>query len=153
MLVERTGDLFAATTDAIAHGCNCRGVMGAGIAKPMAALDNDMYLSYRERCQAGLFLLGECMPWYFDDSVDFVCVYNLATQVETGPDARLTAVAVSTTLMLDHAVRRNIKSIGVPRIGCGIGGLEWDDVKDVFVMCSDLFPRVELVVYTPPETS
>lgn len=49
-----SGDLFADEhcVQAFAHGCNCQGSMGAGIAKTFRARYPEMYEEYRRRCKA-----------------------------------------------------------------------------------------------------
>ena len=62
-----SGDLFdnAHDAQAFAHGCNCQGSMGAGIAKTFRARYPDMYEEYRRRCKAEprQFNLGDCWLW------------------------------------------------------------------------------------------
>src|SRR2546423_7504633 len=76
-----TGDLFAIRfqVQAFAHGCNCQGSMGAGIAKTFRARYPEMYEEYRRRCKAAprQFNLGDCWLWKADDQP---WVFNLATQ-------------------------------------------------------------------------
>lgn len=120
------GDLFGLGLPALAHGCNCAGSMAGGIARDFRARDERMYQDYRRRCAEGTFRLGDVMPWVCDDGT---VVYNLATQVHRGRDARLGAIVTSVGAMLQDAARRGIAEVGVPRIGTGIGGLSWAQVR------------------------
>jgi O-acetyl-ADP-ribose deacetylase (regulator of RNase III) len=147
MLTEIEGDLFEQDFPAIAHGCNTKGVMGAGVAAQMARRYPGMHQQYEMRCALGTFRLGDVMPWVTGTRK---VIYNLATQEQTGPDARLDLIAACTGRMLDYAYQWNIPLIGLPRIGCGIGGLDWPDVKAVLE--SEAAGRqVQLVVVTLPE--
>jgi O-acetyl-ADP-ribose deacetylase (regulator of RNase III) len=49
-----SGDLFVNryNAQALAHGCNCQGAMGAGIAKGFRELYPDMYEEYHQQCKA-----------------------------------------------------------------------------------------------------
>jgi O-acetyl-ADP-ribose deacetylase (regulator of RNase III) len=144
MITHRTGDLFASTDlDALAHGCNCRGVMGAGIAVVFARRWPQMEQAYRQRCRAGQFTLGQCMAWQAPDGP---MVYNLATQDRPGRHARLDAVVTSAEAMIEHARAHGIRRIGLPRIGAGIGGLRWDQVEQALATLDS--DGVELVVHT-----
>src|SRR3954454_22325644 len=62
-----SGDLFdnAHGVRAFAHGCNCQGSMGAGIAKTFRARYPAMSEVYRSRCKAEprQFNLGDCWLW------------------------------------------------------------------------------------------
>src|SRR5437868_13776170 len=76
-----SGDLFANEfeTEAFAHGCNCQGSMGAGIAKGFRERYPEMYEHYRARCKAEPreFNLGDAWLWK-DERRPWV--FNLGTQ-------------------------------------------------------------------------
>jgi O-acetyl-ADP-ribose deacetylase (regulator of RNase III) len=124
---EITGDLFALDLPAIGHGCNCQGVMGAGVAGQMRKRWPVMYNEYRDLCKAGKFRPGNIFPWEADE----VCIYNLATQDRPGPDASLDAIRTCVREMLIDAEVTGLPQVGVPRLGTGIGGLSWHDVAPV----------------------
>ncbi|HEU0129548.1 MAG TPA: macro domain-containing protein [Mycobacteriales bacterium] len=140
---EVTGDLFALGLPAIGHGCNCAGVMVAGIAVEFRRRWPRMYDEYRRRCRAGKFRLGGC--WAYD--AGDVVVYNLATQREPGAHATLGAIERSVATALADVAARGLPSLGLPRLGAGIGGLRWDDVREVLRAAGEAAP-VELVAVT-----
>ncbi len=138
---EITGDLFSAGTQAIAHGVNCKGLMGAGIAAEFARRYPRMKQAYIKRCELGLMKPSSFFFWAGDQPL----IYNLATQMMPGRDARLTWIERSVDNMLTHAVSCGIQSIAMPRIGCGIGGLNWEDVQPQLKELGDMHP-VDLIV-------
>lgn len=144
-MTEVTGNLFEQGLPALAHGCNTRGKMGAGIAREFARRYPEMVKEYQEHCRTGAFKLGIVWVWHAD-----ITVYNLATQVNPGRDARLEAIEGTVTKALQHAEARGTRQLGVPRIGAGIGGLPWDDVRDALREASTK-SSTELVVVTFPE--
>jgi O-acetyl-ADP-ribose deacetylase (regulator of RNase III) len=137
MYREVEGDLFDRKWgfDAIGHGVNLEGVMGSGIAPSFRRLSETMYGNYRVICQQGLMKPGAVYPYYVEENIgeygqpDPFWIYNCATQVKQGPNANYVLIALAAHHMLDHALHNNIRSIGIPRIGCGIGGLEWERVS------------------------
>lgn len=141
---ERTGNLFEQTDlAAIAQGVNLRGVMGSGIAPQFKRIWRPMFDEYVEWCRDGRLQLGGVHPWRAPSGV---WIYNLGTQVNTGRDARLPAIVDATQTMLNHAATHGVASIGVPRIGSGIGGLRWQDVKPAITsVAHDHSVRVVLV--------
>src|SRR5271163_1062389 len=76
-----SGDLFANahSVQAFAHGCNCQGSMGAGIARGFRELYPEMYEQYRSRCRgsARQFNLGDAWLWQEKGKP---AVFNLGTQ-------------------------------------------------------------------------
>jgi O-acetyl-ADP-ribose deacetylase (regulator of RNase III) len=128
------GDLFESDTGAIGHGVNTKGVMGSGIAVPFRNMFPDMFKIYKDRCKDGSLKPGGCFPYVSDTGL---WVYNIASQDEPGPNARWEWLASGAAAALLHASAWNIfegkdsKEIAIPRIGCGIGGLEWKTVASV----------------------
>lgn len=142
---EAEGDLLALGLPAIGHGCNTAGSMVGGIAAQVQHRWPDLYTAYVERCATEDFALGGVFIWEADD----VVVYNLATQVNPGRDARLVAVRKSVTRALTDVDGRGIGRLGVPRLGTGLGGLEWREVRRVLREVGWASP-VELVVVRLP---
>ena len=126
-----TGDLFANRFQAQAHGCNCQGSMGAGIATGFRDRYAAMYEEYRRRCKAKprLFNLGVAWLWKENGQP---CVFNLGTQ-EGVWRARASYQAIEAALqsMRQQADTEGIGCIAAPRIGAGYGGLSWRKVKTI----------------------
>ena|SRR5438128_2588784 len=128
-----TGDLFANRfqVQAFAHGCNCQGSMGAGIAKTFRARYPAMYEAYRAKClaQPHEFNLGDSFLW---EEPDQPWVFNLATQ-EHYWRGRASYEAIETALraMQQQADTEHVQSIAIPRIGAGYGGLSWKKVRAI----------------------
>lgn len=133
------GDLLSCSEPAIAHGCNCKKVMGAGIAKLIA----HKYPGARKADRAGIHSLGS-FTW--SDS-DGPVVLNLYTQISTGahfvPEALRQALD-SAILFLES---RGIYSLGLPWIGCGIGGASRETVKAILDEIADIHPSTRITVY------
>lgn len=131
---HKDGNLFDTTADIIAHGVNCKGVMGAGIAKTFRAAYPDMYYAYKGLCNEGKLNPGDYFAWY--DTSSEKMVVNLASQNNPGPNASyewLTNSVLSFATALDANAyiygERYGRTIAIPEIGCGIGGLEWPIVE------------------------
>jgi O-acetyl-ADP-ribose deacetylase (regulator of RNase III) len=124
-----SGDLFKnrVKAEALGHGCNCAGSMGAGIAVGFKERYPAMFEAYRRRCQAKLrFGLGDVFLWREDGKP---AVFNLGTQPRPGRGATYEAVEIAIRAMREVADAEGIRSIAVPRIAAGYGGLSWKKVK------------------------
>lgn len=124
------GDLFA-TPDvvAFAHGCNCAGAMGKGIAVAFKKRWPAMYDEYRRRCKANEFELGDVFAWVDGKYT----VFNLGTQRTWRTKAELGAIKKALGEMIRIAEEKQIEQIALPRIGAGLGGVEWADVKQAII--------------------
>jgi O-acetyl-ADP-ribose deacetylase (regulator of RNase III) len=143
------GDLFGASgLDALAHGCNCAGAMGKGIAVEFRKRFPEMYAEYKERCARGRFNLGDVFAW----THEHITVFNLGTQKTWRTKADLIAVKAALEAMIQLAEQAGIRRVGLPRIGAGLGGLAWQDVRSVLVALGES-TYVELVVFEEYEPS
>lgn len=127
VLIERKGDLFTSTAAAYAHGVNTAGLMGAGIAVNFKHAYPLMYRVYRHACKTGVLIPGDILAWTEGNRT----VYNIASQDKPGRNARLEWFESGLIAALEMAGRENTDTIAMPRIGCGIGGLDWVDVRDI----------------------
>lgn len=113
---------------AFAHGVNIMGLMGGGIAYQVAQKYPMVEPAYRNACKTRKLRIGGCFPVTTSRAGASYVIYNLATQVQPGPHGSLTAVDIAVGRMVEHALDNGIDHIAMPRIGCGIGGLRWQDV-------------------------
>ena len=115
--------------DVILHGCNCFNVMGAGIARQIAKEFPEAYAIDKMTCKGDVYKLG-----YLTSATLFVnkqplTICNLYTQYRSGNNFD----EASLEGCLDK-VRKWFynQRIGYPKIGCGIGGGDWERVKYIF---------------------
>ena len=122
------GNIFASEDiRAYAHGCNCAGAMGAGIAIEFKRRWPRMYAEYAARCADGRFGLGDVFEWSEGEHT----IYSLGTQEHWRKKAQIPALTKALAKMLDLATHAGIERVGLPRIGAGLGGLDWTRVKKV----------------------
>lgn len=127
MITWTEGDLFASDAPALAHGVNCKGVMGAGIARLFRDRHPKMFESYRRRCLRGEMKPGEIMAWR---EPGCPVVFNLATQQDPGADAQPWMIAAAVGRMITEAYYDfGLTRVAMPLIGCGIGGLTPDRLQ------------------------
>ena len=126
-VVEIQGNLFdhVSEGDAIAHGVNCRGFMGSGIALPIKNMFPENFLAYNELCRRGELQPGFILP-HIENGI---MVINMATQFEMGPDATYEWVDAAALNLYAYCQTTGVSTVKMPKIGCGIGGLEWDQVR------------------------
>lgn len=134
-------------TEYVMHGVNCVGVMGAGIALAIARAwpsERDAYVDMVWEATTNTDLMAEDLlgmifvdPKRVADSgvatFDFTrpTVIHACTQVLPGPNADLHAVVTTFKLALEFIKKRDHDSkpkLFMPRVGCGIGGLKWNEV-------------------------
>jgi O-acetyl-ADP-ribose deacetylase (regulator of RNase III) len=138
-----SGDLFGAPDlPALAHGCNCAGAMGKGIATEFRKRFPEMYAAYKRQCKEGRFGLGDVFLWRQGS----LTIFNLGTQKTWRTKAELHDVEKALREMIRLAEHEGVARIGLPRIGAGLGGLRWNTVRAKLVEIGAP-TRVELIVF------
>ena len=142
------GDLIESGEPVIAHGCNTVGVMGAGIARVVKAAWPEVYDQYDAACADGTFDAGSAQRCV---GANDRTVYNLGTQRNPGASATYWLVFLSFANMFESMKTWGHGRVAVPRIGCGIGGLDWSGVEGAIEAALDnVGAEIEVVVYTHP---
>ncbi len=133
MIVHKSGNLFDTELNAIAHGVNTHGVMGAGIAKSFRSLYPQNYEMYQLACKTGRLKPGGSFTWYEKGRF----IYNIASQDRPGKFASLKWLRSGLRAAILHAKKSGTNALAIPRIGAGIGGLEWEDVLELMTELAD----------------
>ena len=125
-----------------AHGCNCAGAMGKGIALQFRDKFPEMYVEYKKMCKEGRFVLGDIYAYNYGIGT----IFNLATQVTWRTKADIKAIEDALVKMLNYADENRIYEIALPKIGAGLGDLSWNDVKSIINKTAINYPQVNLYV-------
>lgn len=158
---EIKGDLIADFLDAdsnnfdhIAHGANCFHTMGSGFARGArilipAAFAADLRTNHGCQAKLGEYSVADVLIGRRDNKAVYRKVFNLYTQFYPGPNASAYAIA-SAFVFMNNYLAANPKPdgtphrVGIPLIGCGIGGLKWEDIRPLIHEASG---NTEIVVY------
>lgn len=146
-IIQKQGNIFETSQPALAHGVNIRGVMGAGIAKTVRQNYPDVYKLYREQCVARELSVGDVLPVFSVKGTPNRWIFNLATQDDPGPSARYEWVEESVRKALDLVQNLGLSGIAFPRIGAGIGGLNWSRVEAIITAEAAKHPSLEIELW------
>jgi O-acetyl-ADP-ribose deacetylase (regulator of RNase III) len=137
------GDIFAEKDlHAYAFGATSAGALDAGIAVAFKKRWPRLEEEYGARCKDGRFHLGDVFPFIDGETT----IYCLALQEHWRTRAKLPALKKAMTRVIELATHAGIARVGLPRIGTGLGGLEWPRVKNVLGSLG-LETPIELVVF------
>lgn len=125
MFEHKTGDIFTTTMPAIAHGVNTKGVMGGGIAAFIAQRFPAVLLPYKAACKDKSLITGGFQAVKVAENPDFF-ILNLASQDKLGRHARMEWLEESMEKAVAYANDNKLDGFAIPRIGAGIGGLDWE---------------------------
>lgn len=123
--------------DLIAHGCNCFNTMGAGIAKAIAKEFPDVEKADKATSYGHINKLGTVMPVEVTVDNNIRIVINAYTQYYYGGSRPLDYEALTLCMRkINHMYKG--KKIGLPKIGAGLGGGDWDEISGIIKTELDL---------------
>ena len=149
--VIENGNLFSSNYQTLTNAVNTYGVMGKGIALEFKKHFNGMYEEYQHMCKNGKVELGR--PYLYkpqqnkDEQLEFFSqdstkgklvvelsekwVLNFPTKQHWRSPSKLNAIQTGLQYLQEHIEQWGIKSLAVPALGCGEGGLSWEDVRPI----------------------
>ena len=129
MITYKTGNLLDAHVVAIVNAVNTVGVMGKGIALQFKNAYPENFKVYSEAVKSGKFRLGEVLvvPVKAVGPVRFVI--NFPTKSHWRFPSRLEWIHAGLKDLRLKIEALGIRSIVLPRLGCGNGGLNWNQVR------------------------
>lgn len=133
MIEYTSGDLLAADTEALVNPVNTSGHMGKGLALEVRRRYPANYKAYRAAALRGELVVGKMMVWEEATLQGRRVVINFPTKRHWRGNSRLEYIDEGLLDLRRVLVEREIRSVAVPALGCGLGGLRWVDVR----------PRVE----------
>ena len=104
--------------------------MDAGIAKEFKRRYPRMFDEYVSYCKSDLLKPGE-VHFYRKADGRKPYIVNIATQITPSSGARIEYVEGGLVNVSRSYKDWGIKSLAMPKIGCGLGGLEWFDVDKI----------------------
>lgn len=143
------GNLLDARVEAVVNTVNTVGVMGKGIALMFKDRFPENFRAYAAACKAKEVRVGEMFVQPCAELDGPRWIVNFPTKQDWRQASRLEWVE-SGLVALKRVIReKGIRSIALPPLGCGNGGLEWNDVRPRIEAALADLDDVEVVVYEP----
>lgn len=151
MIELTSGNLLKAHAEALVNTVNTEGVMGKGIAFQFKQAHPKMYEEYAQACKNGSVQLGRMHVYELGQLVDGPkFIINFPTKGHWRSRSRLQDIESGLEDLVRVVRERDIKSIAIPPLGCGNGGLKWAEVLPLIERAFTSVPDVLAYVY-PPE--
>lgn len=149
MIVYAEGNLLAAEVDALVNAVNTVGVMGKGIALQFKRAYPENFESYARACKTGEVQSGSMYVHDCGTPANPRYVINFPTKRHWRSPSRLEDVRQGLQDLRRVITELRIRSIAIPSLGCGNGGLSWDDVHPLIVAALGDLSDVVVRVYPP----
>ena len=133
-LVEVQADLFSIPDqEALVNTVNCVGVMGKGIALEFKKRYPYMFLEYCSVCRNRHLAPGGVYAHVISEVDNPQVIYSMATKDHWRQPSKLVWVMSGLNRLAEKLEASTIRSITMPRPGCGNGGLDWKYVRPAVV--------------------
>lgn len=149
MLELVSGDMFAASVDALVNPVNTAGVMGKGLALQFKRSYPENYRRYRQACRAGELTVGKVLTFDIGADLRPRYVINVPTKEHWQSPSTLAIVEAGLTGLVAEVRRLGLGSLAVPPLGCGLGGLAWTDVLPRISAAFAALADVRVLVFAP----
>lgn len=129
MIQDATGNILDAKVDALVNPVNCVGVMGAGLALSFKRKYPAMFIDYEASCLDGLVHVGHMHVYFLGCVAPPQYIINFPTKDHFRNDSTEANIELGLRDLVRVIEEQSIQTIAVPRLGCGLGGLDWKDVR------------------------
>lgn len=126
-----TGDLFTCDAQALVNPVNTVGVMGKGLALQFKNLFPQNYSAYQLVCRDKKLAVGNIHVYETDTLISPQFILNFPTKNHWKDKSEIADIAAGLTELRRIIQERELTSIAIPALGCGLGGLPWPQVREL----------------------
>jgi O-acetyl-ADP-ribose deacetylase (regulator of RNase III) len=149
MIELKSGNLLEADVEALVNTVNTVGVMGKGIALQFKQAFPENFVAYERAAKKGDIVPGRMFVYETGQLANPRYIINFPTKRHWRDKARLDDIEVGLQDLVRVIQKKNIRSIAIPPLGCGFGGLDWDEVRPLILAALENLPDVHACVYAP----
>ncbi len=149
MITQTRGNLLEADTEALVNTVNTVGVMGKGIALQFRRAFPENYEAYRRACEQKQLRLGEIFVFETGRLEPPRYIINFPTKGHWRSKSKLEDIEAGLASLATVIRERGIRSVAVPPLGCGNGGLDWEDVRSCIEDALAELEDVDVRLYEP----
>ncbi len=149
MFEYKTGNILQEQTDAIINTVNCVGIMGRGIALQFKQMYPENFKAYKQACDKGEVEPGKMFIYNSGLLFNPKYIINFPTKRHWKGKSRVQDIKSGLVALKDDIINYKIKSIAIPPLGCGLGGLNWDEIKPIIEQVLGDLQDVKIVIYEP----
>jgi O-acetyl-ADP-ribose deacetylase (regulator of RNase III) len=146
MIEPASGDLLAADADALVNPVNCVGVMGKGLAAHFKAAYPANFRAYAAACKRDELAPGRMLV-VETGTTKPRWIVNFPTKRHWRGKSRLEDIDAGLVALVADVRRLGITSIAIPPIGCGLGGLNWADIRPRIERAFAPLPEVRVLLF------
>jgi O-acetyl-ADP-ribose deacetylase (regulator of RNase III) len=143
------GNLLRADADALVNTVNCVGYMGRGVALQFKKAFPANFMEYQKACRAGIVQPGRMFVFETGSMLSPRYIINFPTKRDWRGKSRYGYIEAGLKALVSEVKKRGIRSIALPPLGCGLGGLDWGRVRPMIERAFAEVPGIRVLLFEP----
>ena len=153
MIEYRDGDLLEAEVEALVNSVNCVGVMGRGVALAFKKKFPENFLAYAAACRRNDIEPGRMFVFNTGRVLGPRYIVNFPTKRHWRGRSKVADIVAGLSALSTEIRTKGIRSVALPALGSGLGGLPWPDVRACIEDALGQLDGVLVAVYRPRRPS
>jgi O-acetyl-ADP-ribose deacetylase (regulator of RNase III) len=149
MIEFKSGDILKTDAEALVNTVNCVGIMGRGIALQFKNAFPPNFKAYAAACARGEVQPGRMFVYDTGYVSNPKYIINFPTKRHWRGESRLEDIESGLRALVREVEARHIRSIALPPLGAGLGGLDWQDVRSRIESAFRAVADVQVTVFEP----
>lgn len=148
MITYKQGNLLESNAEALVNAVNTVGVMGKGIALMFKEKFPENMVKYKNACANKQVQIGKMFVTRQETPIP-QWIVNFPTKEHWKNPSRLEWISSGLSDLRQFIIKNNVKSIAIPPLGSGNGGLNWVEVRELIHAFLGVLDQVEVQIYEP----
>lgn len=149
MIEYKKGDILREDAEALVNTVNCVGIMGRGIALQFKNAFPDNYKAYEAACKKNGMQPGRMFVHKRAQMFKPRFIINFPTKRHWRGKSRIEDIEAGLAALVETVRQLGIRSVAVPPLGSGLGGLNWNDIQPRIEAAMQLLPDVRVIIFEP----
>lgn len=149
MIRYTTGDILKADAEGLVNTVNCVGVMGRGIALQFKRQFPANFKAYAVACERKEVRPGRMFVFDTGELTFPRYIINFPTKRHWRGKSRIEDIESGLAALSEEIRKRGIRSVAIPPLGSGLGGLDWSEVKPLIETAFSDLAQVDIQVFEP----
>ncbi|WP_338793548.1 macro domain-containing protein [Bernardetia sp. MNP-M8] len=147
------GNILESNTEVIINPVNIVGVMGKGLALAFKKQFPHNYKIYKEACKNKTINIGKLLLVSdFNNESNLErkqFIINFPTKKHWRSPSKMEYVEEGLKDLVRIIETQKFESMAIPALGCGLGGLEWEDVRFLLEKYLEKIEGIKITIYEP----
>lgn len=141
-----SGNILESSAECLVNTVNCEGFMGKGIAYQFKLRFPENNNDYVKACRSNKLTIGKIHTFKEDEKM----IINFPTKDRWREKSKVEYIHEGMKEVIKYISNHGIKSIAIPPLGCGNGGLQWAEIKPLIIsFLEPIQDNLDIYIYEP----